>query len=166
MNTALRAAIREAYATVPADELVLETLELTHSTTGTVRLVRDRQDHTLTLETGVAVTFTGCAFRMALPAAGENGTQDLQLGFDNTNRAVSDFVLALAQSAEPARIIYRPYLASDTTRPQMDPPLELVLSDVVIGVVEVTGRASFADVLNKRFPLDYYTRARFPSLGD
>jgi hypothetical protein len=43
-------------------------------------------------------------------------------------------------------------------------PLVLFLSDVSVGIVDVSAKASFADILNCKFPNQYYTNARFPSI--
>jgi hypothetical protein len=61
-------------------------------------------------------------------------------------------------------ITYRPYLSTDFERPAMVPPLSLFLTDIVITAVEVVGRATFADILNRSFLPDNYTRRKFPGL--
>ncbi len=62
-------------------------------------------------------------------------------------------------------VVYRPYLSDDLTQPQMDPPLVLYLKEIQVNTYQVTGRATFMDIVNKRFPSELYTRLRFPSLG-
>lgn len=166
MNASLKQAAREAYALAPSDVAVLETLTFTHpSWEAPVYLVKNREDLDLTLETGETVTFTACAFRMALPAAGENGLQEIQIAVDNVDRVASDALLTVATSKQPVQVVFRPYLSNDTTAPQMDPPLTLFLTDATITSVEVVCRATFADVLNRSFPSQYYVRRRFPALG-
>lgn len=167
-NTALTDAIREAYATAPTDVVYLETLEISHpDVEETVYLVKDRQNHDLTLEgAGGVKTFEACPFRFSLPASGDNGVQELSLAVDNVDRRISDFLNTAKESLDPVTVTYRPYLASDPTTPQLNPPLVLYLTDVVITAVEVSGKATFADILNKKFPTEIYTRARFPSLAN
>ena len=65
----------------------------------------------------------------------------------------------------PVEIIYRPYLSTDLTQSQMIPPLVLYLKDIQITAAQIVGRATFMDVVNKKFPTELYTRARFPGLG-
>ena len=167
MNTALTEAIKEAYALAPSNIVVIETLELTHpSVGGSLYMVQDRVPLTLTLETGKSVEFEPVPFRFTLPSAGENGRQELRLAIDNIDRRVSDFVNQAKDYPEPVKVIYRPYLSNDFTKPQMNPPLSLSLQQISMTVVEVSGRATFADILNKKFPSELYTRRRFPSLGD
>lgn len=163
----LKAAIQEAYASVPAAQVILETIELSHPSLpdGTLYMVQAREDITATLETAESVTFKAVPFRFTLPASGRNGRQELRLSIDNIDRAVSDFVEAVMAYNSPVSVVYRPYLADDLTAPQMDPPLRLTLSEISMNLVEASGRASFADILNRKFPYELYTRERFPSLG-
>jgi hypothetical protein len=166
-NTSLSEAIKEAYASCPSETLYLETIEISHSESSThFYLVRDRADWSLTLENAVQITFEKCPFRFSLPASGENGVQELNLAIDNVDRRISDFLESVENSLEPVRVIYRVYLASDTSAPQNNPPMTLTLRDVVVTTVEITGKATFLDLLNRKFPTEYYTRDRFPSLGN
>lgn len=130
-------------------------------------LVKDKKDHTLPLVlSGPTKLFKAAMFKFALPSSGEGGIQELQITIGNTDRAITDFLKkALLSNNKPAHLIYRPYLESDTTQPQMDPPIELFLTDVAITTEAVTGRATFTDLVNRHFPSDLYTRRRFPSLG-
>lgn len=163
----LTAAIREAYASVPAGVVSLSTIEVTHpSQAKSLYFVQDGIPFTAQLETGQQVTFQPCPFRMRLPALGSSGVQELYIAIDNVDQQVSDFVAAAAAAGKPVKVVYRPYLSNDTTGPQMVPPLELFLSDVTVNAVEVSGRATFADVLNKPYPTQAYQRSRFPGLGN
>lgn len=165
-NDNLTEAIKEAYSACPSDVVVLETLQISHASLAEdIFLVKNNEDIVATLETSEEVTFTACGFRMSLPASGENGLQELTISIDNIDREISDFVNEAKTYKTPVSITYRPYLASDLTQPQMDPPLVLRLTDVRIGLMEVTGKANFADVINKGFLTSRYTRSRFPNLG-
>ena len=159
-------AIKEAFAVATANVAHLDTLEISHPFIAEpIRIVKNRTDLMLTLETGDSVLFDGTAFRMALPPSGDNGLQELTISIDNVDRQVSDFLSSVKSSSVPPQITYRPYLSNDLTEPQMDPPLVLFLSDAKVTVFEATGRASFADLINKKFPTETYTRDRFPGLG-
>ena len=159
-------AIREAYACAPAGAVLLDTLQVSHpSLESSLWLVRNLEDVTLYLETGLAQLFTACGFTVALPGAGDKGLQDLEVNIDNTNLAASDFIQSVSASPSPVKLTYRPYLANDHSGPQMDPPLVLYLSEVHIAVTEVQCRATFADIVNTTFPRERYTRGRFPSIG-
>jgi hypothetical protein len=165
MSSPLNEAIREAYASASADVVYLDTLEISNPDIGSLWLVKDRVDHELTLETGATQLFTATGFRFTLPSAGENGLQELAIAVDNVDQRPSDFVKSALASFKPIVVKYRPYLHTDKTTPQMNPPLTLYLTDIVVTGVEVKGRATFADILNKRFPVEFYTRKRFPTLG-
>lgn len=168
-NAALTAALKEAYARAPSNVVYLNTLEIAHPSVASKYIVRDRKDWNLTLEGGGGVkTFKACPFRFSLPASGDNGIQNLNIAIDNVDREISDFINTVKESVNPVSVIYRPYLSTDTTTPQMNPPLVLTLGNIVITAVQITGRASFADIINKPFPhpSEIYTRERFPSLGN
>lgn len=166
-NDSYEDAIKEAYACAPAGVVFLHTLQISHPDVAEdIFLVQDRTDKTCTLETAEEELFTACAFRFSLPTTGEDGLQELSIAIDNVNRVVSDYLDQVKDSNDPVAITYRPYLSTDLTTPQMDPPLVLYLRDVNVNVFEVTGKATFADILNKRFLTDLYTRQRFPSLAN
>ncbi len=166
MNNSLTQAIKEAYAVATINSVAIDTIELVHpKLPASIRLVNQRQGITLTLENGETHFFDAVGFKFMLPAAGENGRQDLQISIDNVDRRISDFLDLAKEFFEPVQVIYRPYLSSDLTTPQMNPPLVLTLQDVTITQLMVQAKASFADVLNQKFPKEYYTRKRFPSLG-
>ena len=164
MPGTLEDAIKEAYATARSDVVYLDTLEITNVATDPLYLVKDRQDHTLTLETGVSHLFTATAFRFVLPSAGDNGLQDLTLAVDNVDRRITQYIKTVMESNQTVQVAYRPFMAHDKTKPQMTHPLILFLTDVVITAAEVTGRATFADVLNRKYLNDLYVRRRFPAL--
>lgn len=159
-----QAAIREAYATSRTDIVYLDTLEISNPATGTLYLVQDRVDNIFRLEDGSDHLFTACGFRFSLPAVSANGLQDLALAIDNVDRRASDFITSAIGSGKPVQVIYRPYMSNDLLTPQLNPPLVLYLTDIVISALDVSGRATFADLLNRRFLTERYTHARFPSL--
>jgi len=165
-NPSLETAIKEAYASCPTSKVILETLEIRQSgVQSTLYLVKARQGITAKDENGVDRTFTPCGFQITLPPENEEGFRSLNVAIDNIGRAVSDFVQAAMSEKVPVEMIYRPYLSDDLTGPQMIPPLVLYLKEIQVNVTQVTGRATFMDVVNKKFPSDIYTRLRFPSLG-
>jgi hypothetical protein len=167
MNAALSEAIKEAYASAPSNVAVLETLEISHpSIGGTIYIVKNREDLTLTLEDDTEQLFEGVGFRMALPASGDNGVQELTITIDNVDRRISDFLNTAKDYQTPVVVKYRPYLSNDLTTPQMENPIVLFLTDVRVTVFEINAKASFADILNKKFPTQLYTRSRFPSIGN
>lgn len=165
-NTSIKEALAEAYASCRSDQVILETLSFVHPVAGTKRIVKDRQDWTLGLETGGTALFTGCGFDFTLPATGTGGLQALSIAVDNVDRSIGDYVELAKDSLDPVVVTYRPYLSTDLTQPQLDPPLELYLTDVVTTVTRVTGKATFLDIMNMSFPRLRFTRSRFRSLAN
>lgn len=169
----LQAAITEAYACSKSDVAEIVALEISHpSIVGSVYLVNNNVDLTLKLEDGYKgqtpgpnVLFTACPFRFRRPSVNADGIQELQLSVDNVDRRLSDFLGQTVNFSEKVTCIYRVYLSNDLQTPQLVPPLELALTDVDISLVEVTARASFADLVNKIYPSQFYYRSIFPGLG-
>lgn len=131
-----------------------------------IYMVQCPEEKEFTLETGETVTFEPVGFRFQLPGQNDRGVSELNIAIDNVDRRISEFINATQQYEAPILVRYRPYLSTDTSAPQQDPPLELVLSDIQITQFEVTGRATFADIVNLKFLTEVYTRRRFPSLGN
>ena len=165
MTDAMTAALKEAYASVPTNVVVLDTLEIYHpSIVGHIYLVRNLEPLTLTLEDTTTHEFEAANFDLRLPKKSDEGVQDLELKICNVDRRVSDFMDNAANFQSKVVCLYRPYLSNDLTQPQMVPALMLTLSDVQATVYEVTARASFADLVNRKFPNQIYSRATFPGL--
>lgn len=166
MNTALQDAILEAFAIAPSNQVVFHTLEITQQgVQGSIYLVKARRSIVAYDENSVARTFEPSGFEFSLPPSTEEGYQSLNIAIDNIGRRVSDFIDTAKSQSVPVKVIYRPYVSTDLSAPQMDPPLVLYLKDVKENAMQVTGRATMMDLANKKFPLELYTRARFPTLG-
>lgn len=164
-NTSWTAALNEARALAPNDDLVLETIQLKHAGATDKFLVRDRASWNLTLEDSSVQTFVPTPFRLTLPTSNFDGVQEMRLAIDNIEPDVPDFVAEVGASTTPIQVIYRPYLKSDPTTVQMDPPLTLTLHELETNQFEVLATARFSDVVNARYLTENYTRARFPGLG-
>ena len=164
-NTSLEDAIKEAYASCPSSKVIYDTLEIRQTgVQSPIYIVRARQSVTALDENGNTLVFQPVGFQFTLPPQNDEGFRSLNIAIDNIGRAVSDFVNAAKSEEVPVEVIYRPYLSDDLTRPQMNPPLVLYLKDIQINIHQVTGRATFMDVVNKKFPSELYTRSRFPAL--
>lgn len=171
--SSLQEAIKEAYATARSDIAQIESIEISHpSISGSVYLVKSMTDLVLGLEDGYKdqtpgpqVLFTACSFGAKRPAVNSDGLQELQLVMDNVDRRISDFFKLTTNYTTEVKCIYRLHLSSDLTSPQLVPPFEMTLSDIEVGDIQVSARASVADLVNKTFPSENYTRRRFPGLG-
>lgn len=162
----LSEALKEAYASAPSNVVILECIQIAHvSLMEVISLVKNNEDLDLTLEDSSVVTFEGAAFQLSLPAKADSALQQLSIKIDNIDQRVSDFINDAKNFTTPVEITYRVYLSTDLTTPQNSPPLILYLSDVKVTQFDVTGTANFADLINKKFPSEFYTAARFPSLN-
>jgi len=166
MNPSLQDAIKEAFAIAPSNRVILNTLEIRQTgVQDSIYIVQSRRSITAFDEDAVERVFEPVGFQFSLPPSNEEGFQSLNIAIDNVGRRAVDFVTTAMGYSVPIKIIYRPYVSDDLSAPQMDPPLVLFLKDVRITAVQITGRATFMDIVNKKFPAELYTRTRFPSLG-
>ena len=164
-NRSLSAATAEVYATAPDGRVPLETLTISHPQwPEVIRLVKDRIDHELTLETGETHTFKSGGFTVRLPKVADGGIQNLPVSFVNTDDRISEYLdLAEAHPEESIVVEFRLYLSNDKTAPQAQPHI-LTLSEVEQTAIEVRGVATFVDLVNKPYLTEYYDDDRFPGL--
>jgi hypothetical protein len=165
-NPSLQDAIKEAFASAPYNKVILDTLEIRQPTVqDPIFIVKSTRPIVAIDENSVSRTYRPAGFQFTMPSENEEGFRSLTIAVDNIDRAVSDFIQVAKSTKVPVQVIYRPYLADDLTQPAMNPPLSLYLKDIQVNEFQVTGRATFMDVVNQKFPSELYTRARFPSLG-
>jgi len=166
MNNSLTDAIKEAYAIAPSDKAIIHTLQIAQAgVQPSVYIAQSKVSVDAFDEDGVEHTFVASGFQFTLPPSDEDGFKSLNIAIDNVNRAASDFVTAAMADTTAVTVTYRPYLSNDLSAPAMDPPLVLYLKDVQITAFQVTGKCTFMDLVNKKFPSELYQRIRFPSLG-
>lgn len=165
-NPSLQDAIKEAYAVAPSNKFIFDTLEIRQpGVQDPIFIVKSPRALVALDENAVSRTFLPCGFLFTLPTENEEGFRSLNISVDNIDRAVSDFVDAAKSEEVPVEVVYRPYLSDDLTQPQMIPPLVLYLKDIQVTEFQVSGRATFMDLVNRKFPSELYTRKRFPTLG-
>lgn len=167
----LEDALKEAYATAPAGEVILHTLEFRHPDfTEPLRVVRDKADLQATLEVGAPenggeeVTFIQFAFDLELPDVTNGSTPELLLTMDNINQDILTYIDMAANSQDLIEVTYRPYLLTDTSAPQMNPPLTMTVKDIEADIFRITARCGFGNFANKPFPSKVYDLQRFPGL--
>jgi len=170
-NDALNAAIQEAYATAPDSEILLSTIELRHPGFDTpIRVVLDNADFLGALEAdapvdpATEVLFTAFQFGFKLPEVTSQGNPQIQIQIDNVSKEIQDNIEASQDWPDPIELTYRPYLASDPSTPQMNPPLHMTVSKINVGAFKVTLTAGFGNLVNKKFPSETYTWERFRGL--
>lgn len=171
-DTALKQAIKEAYAVAPSQSLALNTLELRHSAfTTPIRVVLDHADLLATLETtapenpGEAVTFVAMNFRFTQPEVSDAAGPEVTIEIDNVTAEIEENLAAAIASPGAIEVTYRVFLMSDLSGPQNDPPLHMEMKTCRASDFQVEGRASFGNFANRRFPREIYTIQRFPALG-
>jgi len=165
-NASLNDAIKEAHAICPSEKNVIHTLEIRQTGIQLGYFLSQTQTGINAFdEDGVEHTFLPCGFQFTLPPSDDDGFKSLSIAIDNIDRKASDFVEVARQYVVPVEVIYRPYMSDDLTAPAMDPPLVLYLKDIQITALQVVGKCTFLDLVNKRFPSILYQRERFPSLG-
>lgn len=164
-NPALSEAIKEAYAIAPSNKVILDTLEIRQTgVQSPIFIVRSLNPIVATDENGHDHTFQAVGFQFSLPSETEDGFKSLSISIDNVGRTVRDFIDTAKSERITVEMLYRPYLSDDLSQPQMIPPLLLYLKDIQVTPQQVTGRATFMDLINKKFPLEIYSRERFPAL--
>lgn len=170
-DATLSQAIAEAYASAPSDEVILHTLEIRHpSFTQPIRVVRDNQDllagleATAPVDAGQWVTFVAFAFDFVPPPSGTQTLPEVTIAVDNVSQEIGRALEGAIDSAVPIQITYRPYLSSNPALPEMNPPLHLTVLSGQLNALRATLRAGFVDFVNRKFPSEMYTAARFPGL--
>jgi len=167
----LSEAIKEAYATAPSDDVILHTLELRHATfLEPIRVVRDNADHELVLEASAplnpntSVLFLGYGFDIIPPSVMTSGVPELTITIDNVSSDIEEAIKIAADTTTKVEVTYRQYLLSDVSGPQNDPPLTMTLLSAGVKDMVISGKATIADIANKKFPGEDYTATRFPGL--
>lgn len=171
-DSVLSQALKEAYAAAPANVVIYHTLELRHPAfTAPIRVVRDYNDLTATLESnapvdaGASVTFVRFAFDFTKPEVSAVGVPQITITMDNVDRAIVANIEAALVSTDLVQVTYREYLSTDLTQPQNNPPLNMTIMTVTADVFKVTAVAGFPDLMNRRFPSLEYSAEVFPGLA-
>ena len=171
-DTSLSEAMKEAYASAPDDEVILLTIEMRHpSFTEPLRVVRNHVALTGTLETtapanpGEAVEFLPYAFDLNLPEVTETGRPEIRIAIENISREIVAALEAAVQTVHRIEVTYRAWLLSDTTCPQNDPPMTMVVTNVTATAKTVEMTAGFTDLTKLAYPKKKYTLEQFPSLA-
>lgn len=167
----LSAAIREAYASCPSDEIIHHTLEIWHPNfTQPIYVVRDFADLNATIEAVAArnasteVTFVAFAFEIVPPEVDKAGVPQCTIEIDNVSREILANIEAAMGSTAPIVAIYRAYLSSDLAGPENDPPLELEIMSITADPFKVRAVAGFGSLANLKFPRQEYSAEVFPGL--
>jgi hypothetical protein len=184
----LSAAMKEAYASVPEDEMVLHTLELWHpgfldeaDVPTPIRVVLDDKDWSLTLEDtaprdgGDAVSFKGLAFSLVPPGTSESGPTSARLALDSVTGELRKHLEAARDDPQAIEVIYRAWLLTaqfdDDVLTGWEPDPEpgeifegLVLRNVRLTATRAEGDCTFDAAQYRGFPRAVYDRTQYPAL--
>ncbi len=168
----LSAAIKEAYAVAPSNDVIYHTLELWQAAfSAPLRLVMDNADISARIEAsaardaGAMVTFTAYAFNVVPPDLSATALPQCTIEIDNVSREILVQLDAAVFATGSVTMIYRAYLASDLAiGPENLPPLEMELTQISATPLRIRAVAGFANLLDRRFPAIDYELKTFPGL--
>lgn len=169
----LSAALREAYASAPADQVIWHTLEIWHSAfSAPIRVVRDvtaldaRIEAGATRDAGTIVTFAAYAFDVMPPELTAEALPQVTIEIDNVSLEILAQLDAAIIAGGEIEVIYRQYL-SDTALdgPETDPPLRMELIQVSATLQRIRATAGFPVLQDAKFPALEYDLETFPGLA-
>jgi hypothetical protein len=142
-----------------------EALILSHSTAGALYLAKaeDGENRIGTID-GVDQTFLAIPFEVVLPRKDGEGQQDMTVRIGNVGEEMTHALdAAVALPHEPIRCRYTVFIEGNKT-PQINPPLELSLTDISLTQELMTATATRYNVFNRPFPSVVYRNTEFPGL--
>lgn len=177
IDPTLSAALAEAYASVPMDEVVLVTLEFAHpdiiDEDGGVlrpRFVNDHADLEARLEASApadadqVVTFVSTAFDLKVAPVEVSPSPEMQLDVDNVSGELTRHLNAVATSPVPVTVIFRTYLRSTALMgPAQLPVMAVDVREASVTPTRLSGKASGPRLGDRAFG-KIYRGAQFPSL--
>lgn len=163
-------ALEVAYASAPANDVILHTLELSAASfavqghaPGVIRWVQGYDDIIAGLETGTQANFVAFGFGVSLPKKSSTGQQELQFQLDNVSGEASQAIDAAIENGDLIKVTYRAYLASDLSAPAQA-PIVMTATSAKINALSVVVVASFFNLVNKAWPPRRYTPTFAPGL--
>lgn len=177
------AALAEAYASAPADDFVIHTLELLHPAfvdglgdADSIRVALDKRGWDLELEDGAPLfggevkRFEPLAMQISLPEQSETSFGALNLSLDNVPRTIWPKLQAAAKVRASALVIYREWVGVKSGGDySVSGPPDMIIDQLTMKIVSATqlrlsGSASFVDMLNKAFPRRTFDMDGWPGL--
>ena len=155
--------IATLYASAPAGEVLIPTIEVRHASMPSVYLTVGFDDVAATLETSATVTFTACGLDIALPDRDASGNQSLIFAIDNVTGEAQRFVDAALTAGGDLLLIYREYLAGDLGAPASVPKVLHIIGGTFEGGT-FQAEASYYDMLNTAWPRERYTADFAPGI--
>lgn len=169
MNTSYDDALREVATQCPSNTAMLDTLSFFHPYAGYYNIVNDREDLFRPFsELGATKQFKAASFAVSLPDSNSDGVQNLKITVPNVDNVAGNWLDQIPiNEKDPVEVTYRVYLkgATNTSGPSNVPPTVMYIRDIQIDIFTVSAVAVFKSVVNKKYPSEYYTLEKFPSLG-
>lgn len=172
-DPSLSDALREAYASAPADQVIWHTLELWHAAFSVpIRVVCDvtaldaRIEDGAARDAGAIVTFAAYPFTVVPPDVTAEALPQVTIEIDNVTREILTQVDTAIAAGGAIEVIYRQFL-SDTALigPETDPPLTMELIQVSSTRSRIRATAGFATLQDAKFPGLDYDLETFPGLA-
>jgi len=151
----------------------LETLEFSHSMfSQPYFIVNDHQNWRFKtrpdndpLNPPPIVEFLSIPFRLKLPDRDAGGAQELEIVMSNISRTfVDELERSNTLPAENIACTMRVYRNLMDSEPEIDPPMRLYISSVMVEADAIVATASRYDVLNRSFPSRVFSQYEFPGL--
>lgn len=156
-------AISILYASAPADEVAIPTLEILHPAIDPIRICSGYENHTVTLETGEVVTFIASGLDVALPARDSTGQQNLTFAIENVTGIAQNEIKKAQAAGGLVTVIYRVYRNVDLSEPAERPVRMVMLKPTFRGTTtQVT--CSYFSIINFAWPRLRYTADFAPGL--
>jgi len=162
----LSEALVEAYANAPADEIVIETLEIDHPTfDAPIRIATGiEEDIDLPLaENGQEVTHKALQVIVIPPGVTEDGPTPMRVRIDNISLFLLPHLRDALQGTAPLSVVYRAYTTSDLSKPG-EVIGGLQLRSVTMTAAWVEGTVGFREIERQAFPLRTYDEEFYPTL--
>lgn len=158
-------ALEIVYASAPADEVPILTLEILHPAFagGAIRTCNGFEDQACTLETGDTMTFEASGLDVSLPKRNATGRQELNFAIENVSGRAERAIRDALEAGGQIDVIYRTFLASDLSAPA-EPPLKMALVSPSFEGATTQVTASYMDMINYAWPRERYTISFAPGL--
>ena len=145
---------------------IVETMELYNSALGSLYFVNAPNSLTATLEDGTTtVTFMPLNISATRPSLSTDSVPELTVNCDGIDGTLIDYINSANASGLQTDVRLRLYNAASLTAPMEMQPISFTAGTFTLTELQLQIKATFANIKNKRFPLDRYTTVEFPSLS-
>jgi len=154
--------LAEVYASAPAGELIISTLDIRVAGEPPVLICDGFEDQLLGVG-GESLLFIAGSLSVALPSKNNTGRQTLNFGVAGVSATVDRYFDLAEESGQSVTVTYREYLESDKSQPARKP----YVMELVGGTIEgddATLSAAFFDFLNRRWSRQVYTTSNAPGI--